>query len=274
MNLKQNLFDLANQNTTHIEAFYLTCISKDTGTNQEKFANFVKQDGKISINFRPQNFMEFLTTGKHLNVYELAKIKAKQSGLTTEQELKTHLKSYYQKRKGFNDTFTDEESFRYGTINTGGIGSFNYGEYCVILKSDFPEMGQNIAYVKSDSLKDYVNLAGKVNVVRLEKDLAPDSHKCRLATIKHENDIPTHPEKNWPAMLCSDKTYMEAVFVQTPVFASLDRVRISVQNVDEFESLAFKSLTTGLADNEKLRSDRYIEILTLLRNQNVLLEIV
>lgn len=277
MSQKTDLFDLSHQNVAPLESRYLACISKSDVKKRErleKFATIIKQMGRISINFRLEDCTEFLTTGKHLNCYELAEIKAKQSGQTLDAALREHLKTYYSKRKGFSDTFENEQSFRYGALNIGGVGSSGYGEYCAILKSGFPGTGQNITYIKSDSLNDYVDLTGRVDIGTLKKDLAPDSHKCRLATIKHKQKIPIHEEKDWPSMVCSDTVYMEAVFSKPPVLASLECVRMNKQDVNAFELLAFKSLTSRLDDHEKLRSARYMKIRKILKDQNITLEVV
>ncbi|MBF0138493.1 MAG: hypothetical protein HQL65_19865 [Magnetococcales bacterium] len=183
------------------------------------------------------------------------------------------LKSYYTKRLGFHAAIENEESMRYGALNAGGLGA-GYGEYCAVLKAGFPEVEQNIAYLKSDSLNNYVDSAGHVDTNSLARDLAPDSHKCQLATIKHEKEIPTCPRKDWPSLVCFDKVYLEVIFTQPLTPASLSRVRISEKHVLDYESLAFKSVTSGLDEDEKIRSGFYMNILDLLRNQNILLEVI
>ena len=110
-----------------------------------------------------------------------------------------------------------------------------------------------------------------MDVERLEKDLATDSHKGLLATVKHGTDILTHPKEDWPSLLCVN-TYMEALFLQPPVLASVDCVRMNVDDRRAYIRLVYKARTTGLDDNEKRRSQQYMAIRKLLRNHNILLE--
>ncbi len=212
----------------------------------------------------------FLTTGRHLNAYERAEMAAKGSGLTRKEELERHQGKYYAKRSGFDAAFESGEDFRYGALNAGGMGARHYGEYCVVLKGEFPETAQEIAYIKDDSLS-YVDSAGNVDVAQLEKNLAMASHKGQLAAIKHENEIPTSAEVGWPALLCSD-TYIEAVFLQSPTPVAIDRVRISVQDRREYMRLAYKARTTELDETERKRSRQYMEIRKLLQKKNILSE--
>ena len=61
----------------------------------------------------------------------------------------------------------------------------------------------------------------------------------RLATIKHKNEIPTSQQKDWPSLLCFDKTYVEAIFLQPPTLASIECVRISMEYLRQLEALTF-----------------------------------
>lgn len=275
---QENLFKLASQNALHIETLYLACMARVAEKNRdhlERFSDFIRRMGRISINFKSQEFFGFLTTGKHLNAYEESEAKAKQSGLTAEEELQKKLVKYHVKRKGLNAAFADESLFHYGALNVGGTGLAYYGEYCAVLKPEFPGVQQDVVYVKLDSLDGYVDLTGHVDTKKLGQDLASDSHKCRLATVKHEDAIPQRQEKDWPSLLCSGRVYMEAIFLQPPAMDSLGCVRMSEIDMREFDELAFRSLTlVGLADDEKQRAGRHEQILTLLKNHNIPLEIL
>ena len=277
MNKKQRLFDLAINNNSHIESLYSACVlvAKNKGHNQpEVFSSFISRKGRVSINFRLTDCLAFLTSGQHRNIYELAQIKAQSSGQTAEHELRLHLGKYFPKRKGLNDAFEDEELFRYGALNAGGVGAFYYGDYCAVQTSDFLETETDVAYIKSDSLNQYVDSSGKVAITQLAKELASESHKCRLATIKHNDDITKHQEESWSRLMCHDKTYIEVVFFNSFTSTSLQCVRISKRVKRNFEELAYKSVTKGLDDNEKIRSDSFIVIQDFLRNHNILLEVV
>ncbi|MEO5349660.1 MAG: hypothetical protein H7836_08450 [Magnetococcus sp. YQC-3] len=107
---------------------------------------------------------------------------------------------------------------------------------------------------------------------RLERDLAVESHKCRLATLKHEKELAGCAVGEWAALLCAGR-YVEAIFLQSPALADIDRVRISGQDMQEYKRLAFRAMRTGLDDaQERGRSGRYMAIRKRLREQNILLE--
>ena len=270
-----NLFARANQNSGHIEARYAVCLTGEVGPVLTEFAAFVRQEGKISINCKPTDCEQFLTTGQYWNAHELAEVAAEHAGLTKAEALQKQQGAYYIKRRGFDETFENGERFRYGALNTGGMGATHfggsYGGYCVVLQGDFPETRGEVAYVKYDSLDNYVDAAGRVDVARLGPNLAADSHKCRLAAIKHEAEITTHPRDAWPSLLCAD-TYMEVVFLQPPVRTAIDRVRMDAHYMADTEHMLKTALTTGLAGDEAKRLSTYRKIQLLLREHHIVLE--
>ncbi len=134
-------------------------------------------------------------------------------------------------------------------------------------------MAGEVAYVKEDSLNGYVAADGAVDRARLERDLAVESHKCRLATLKHEKELANCVVGEWPVLLCASR-YVEAIFLQSPTLADIDRVRMSERDMQEYKRLAFRALTTGLDAHDGDRAGQYMAIRKRLREQNILLEVL
>src|ERR1039457_6438813 len=132
-----NLFDIAGDNATALDdRFSALTSSASPGlkSSLQKFIELVLRHGLVTINMRPMSLMSFLVLGSHQNMYEWACSRADESGRFSEDILLERLGVFYASRTTFDRSFVNGEAFRYGALNAGGLGTFDYGEYCVVLR--------------------------------------------------------------------------------------------------------------------------------------------
>ncbi|WP_130470706.1 hypothetical protein [Candidatus Magnetaquicoccus inordinatus] len=265
---KIDLFAMAAKNSIHLEKEYQKLHSPETNGAVDRFCTMVMQTSHISINFKPTACAQFLASGRHLNIHELVELSSEHADLTHEEKIFKALPDSAEERLGFDNSFEKGEQIRYGALNMGGGGALYFDNICVVLKQSFPENKDEVAYCERDSF-GYVNRS-MVNLTGLSKALAAESHKGKLATIKHCKELALHPEESWPNILCSRNSYVEALFWQAPTVESIACVRIANQN--DYEELVVKAATVKLDKNEAQNLARYHEIVELLAKHNITLD--
>jgi hypothetical protein len=203
-----DLFQLARQNAAELLRRFqeAKARAKDGGRLLDGFARRVEVDACVSINVRPSVLTELIHGRKHQNIYEWAAEQSRRYSRPVEEILRNKLGKHYIRRVHFDDTFENGRRFRYGTLNIGGLGASRYGQFCAVLRSEFIETEDRLAYVMNDSLHDYMVTETEVDVSRLQHDSATHSDVPYLAGVKHARELAGKPESDWPGMVWSVTT--------------------------------------------------------------------
>jgi hypothetical protein len=187
----------------------------------------VAREARVAVNMTTEKVRFFLQDGRYLNPHEVAR---KLAPSDPEAKLRELQKNWYEKRIAFDRHFEHGEAFRYGTVNIGGDGlPDDYGRFCVVFKRDVTSSAWSTAYLPGNSLELYV-IGPKdghlVDEAKVREDVAPHAQRHQLVAIKHANELEATPEAGWPAMLCSGKTFVEAVFVGEATPDGVEEIRL------------------------------------------------
>ena len=273
-----NIFALADQNSHNLQE------KVQSGQNDQnprgKFAGFVKDRWTISINMKPSDLLKFLSSGRYKNEYEVAREDVEMMGkmgetdVSVEQVRKKRLKGYYESRTEFNRVFEDGERFKYGALNIGGLGPTKYGSYCVVIKRERSEEFSVLAFIKEDSLNNYVD-GGHVDIERLKPDVANRECVHILAVIKHGNDVEGLSANECASMVCCDEHYIEAITTDDILNKHINSVRMSKKESSLVGKQFFDVRYRGSSDIEKRhRIDDFINIRNLLAANRIKLEVL
>ena len=272
-----DLFELASQNSDALRTEYqdLTDQLEARGflTKLEDFVARVKSDARLSFNMRQHAITGMMSSEKHNNMYELASDEhAETPGKSREQILEERLKGYYSARMTFDQAFDDAERFRYSALNIGGLGSTDFGGYCVVLKRRFWNTCAHLAFIKQDSLIGYVGDSG-IDMDRLKREVGDKQHVHILAASKHQDKLQTRPSEEWDAMVCSFHAYIEAVTKESIPVSAVDSVRMAKQEYDTHYNELFEAYA-GQMGTAPRRVRNFAELLTLFSRHQIKLEII
>lgn len=235
------------------------------------FAKKVLDRGCISINMRPSVAAELLTDGRYLNMHQWAEEQSALCGRSVEQIMREKLGPYHDRRLAFESTFSRGQDLQYGALNIGGTGTTHFGQFCVALSQSFPPVHDDVAYLKTDSLTGYVDGSGRMSETGLRKDVAPHSHRHCLAVLKHAADIPRCGEDEWANMMCSDHSYIEAIFVAEVSREFIQEIRLAADEYTRLWNLAFSDFTRELNEGEHALVHDFVVILRASAEHSVTL---
>lgn len=272
-----DLFAVAADNAGSLERQFDSLKSNLTPTKANsltRFAERVKQDGRISINMRQMVLISFLTFGKHQNIYEWAQSRAEKSTKSVEEILREKLEEFYERRVAFDRHFEQRERFRYGALNIGGMGTTDFGEFCSVLADHVSSGRREVAYLRSDSLKTYLLPGPTVDEAAIRRDVAPHTHRQHLAAVKHASEIPVLSEDQWLSLLCSNVDFVEAIFAGDITLGDLEAVRMAKSDHNLFFHYAFEEFREKLGDADRFRVDGFVMILQHLEQRGIPLEVV
>jgi hypothetical protein len=240
----------------------------------DRFAARVESDGRIAINMRVDVLLELIAASKYLNMYEWAQERARWSPKSAEEILQERLGPYHQPRISFEAAFKDGKQFRYGSLNIGGAGATGYGDFCAIVDDELPSVNMPVVYFRGDSLKSYVEPGATVDLVAVQRDAAPHSHRHHLAALKHGSDVAHIPEEQWPRRVCSEDEYIEAIFVGNLTSQAIERVRMLKSDHDRYFELAFVDFSKKLKPEERIATNGFARLYGELKDRGIELEVV
>jgi hypothetical protein len=231
----------------------------------ERFAERVRDGGRISINMRQSVLLSFLVSSKHQNMYEWVAARATRSTKSPQEILREQLGGFYERRTTFDQFFVDGDKLRYGALNIGGAGASRYGTYCSVVK-DLATQTFQVAYLRGDSLKTYMLPGPSVDGPAIERD-------C-VAALKHASDVVGAPDAAWPAILCNNDEYVEAIFTGDLTADHIECVRMTKADHEALYDFAFEDFHTKLSKADKLEVDNFVMILDELSKRGIRLELV
>jgi hypothetical protein len=237
-----------------------------------RFADCVHEGGRISINMPMSVLERFLSRGEYLNVHELVAWEATYSSKPAEQLLQERLPGYYERRIAFDRSLENGEELRYGFLSIGGPGASAYGEFCVVFQDSFPAELLGLAYLPADSLERYLLPGPTLDREALRQDTAPHAQRHCLAALKHAAALADLPEDRWPALLCSEADYIEAIFVGSPTPEAVAGVRLPRINLETYYYFAFEEARGRMGKDDRHLADAFKSILRLLEDRDLDLE--
>jgi hypothetical protein len=273
-----DLFEAALLNRPSLEERLAGLLSSITATDSarlRKFAEVTAEAGRVSINMPQGTLINFLVSGRHQNLYEWAAERAKCSSKPPDEITREKLGAYYERRMAFDGFFRHGTSFRYGTLNIGGLGCrVPYGEFCLVFKDCLSKNREESAYLRSDTLNTYLLPGCVIDEAAIRTDAAPHSHRHLLAAIKCGLDASKRSEDEWPALLCSERDFIEAIFTGEAAVGDLEAVRMAKADHELYFDYAFEDFRAKLSASDRLLIETFVAILILLERHGVPLELV
>lgn len=263
-----DLFALAKSNEQQLEQQYTLMLSnarRDEADSIRLFAESVIFDGRVCINMRQMDLLAFLDFGRYLNTYESADVDVAFSKKSVTDILREVLEAFYERRIVFDRFFSRGNEFYYGALSIGGAGATYYGNFCVVLKDERFEASTDVAYLRSDSLLEYMEAGPAVNIRAIGEDAATHSHKQYLASLKHARTIPRLGSSEWPRMLCSATDYMEAIFTGEVSPKDSEAVRVPGVDFRRLFNLAFDENRRNLDVAERYEAQSFVMVLRHLK---------
>ncbi len=223
-----DLFQIAADNAGALDERMTSLALMHPGSSKplRMFASFVEREGRLSLNFRLDRFVDFLISETYDNAHSLADWWAEELVLSSDDLLRAFLKKYWELRVAFDGCFSDGETFRYAALNAGSLGVLTFGDLCVVLEAAAVDENR-VAYLRSDSLKTFMRADATLDEPLLRAEISPHSHRGVFAAVKHSSECASSPEAAWPWMLCSTSEFIEAVFQADLRPACIAEARIS-----------------------------------------------
>lgn len=276
---KINLVVAAKENTHRIEDEY-EAVSQEKPKVTE-FAKYAQAHARVSINRHARPLLELLKQGRMLTGYQ----DAQRLGETFEEYLQQQwwpggglvpfsVMKFIRRRVVYYNSCHGGENHFFGALNCGNAGAAAkngvYGYYCLVLK-DAP-IADTVVYCYRDTLAEDAywtcdeksqrrdvqcskctskeNPKCQVNQLRLTSALAPQTHRGRLAAIKHKNNIDQCKTKDGYAEMVikpipgQTEEYIEACFAISFTLDCIEEVRLH------------KGLAIDLIDEASMDEDR------------------
>lgn len=276
-----DLFELGDQNAKNLESQYRKIKKEhaiETGGIFERFTDFIEKNWSVSINLKQSEINSFLISGAYRNMYgiideDLNELRsAHDADISREEAAKNRMGIYYGKRKIFEDHFKNSDRFIYAAFNTGGPGLKKYGDFCLIIHRKEVETFCSCTFLKKESIS-YVS-DNTLNVGRLKRDTAGRKSIHFLTAVKHEKEIADTPEKKWPKMICSEKSYIEAVTADEISIGQIDALRLSKDSYEQYYNYLYKLYSYQLEESEKIYLRTFKDMLKLLEKNRINKEII
>lgn len=272
-----NLFQVALDNAETFSQRYESMRDAVGGEapKLDRFVAAVQSEGRLAVNARPRVLRRFLTIeGGYQNIYERAAELERKSGQTLDELIRLQLGAYYDRRMAFDRFVGQGEQHRYGALNLGGLGAVHFGAYCLVFKEAFAEGLAELAYLWDDSLKTYLLPGCVVDEVSLQRDACPHSARQFLAAVKHGLEAKSLDEEFWPALICSRRGFIEAIFISSPMPGDLQAVRMEQFDYELYSSLLVEAALGRLSGSDRYLVEEFHDLLDLLEQNAIPLETV
>ncbi len=259
-----DIFQAARANTgRHKEQYQAALEAADEATAAllAAFVESVLHDGNLSINMRVFVAENFMSGSPYENIYEFCDRMSRLSGRDAADIIKERLGPYCERRLKFDASRPEFKLVYYAALNIGGAGATKYGEICVVLGRCLEADGRRAAYLRGDSLNDYFDAAAGADMPRLLTDICAETDRAYLAVIKHAGEIPRTERAGWETLVCSNASYIEAIFDVRPAKQEVSEIRVPVASYDALWDIAFADFSRRLASAEKALANDFIQLL-------------
>lgn len=263
--------------TTPTDLFELTASNADqlarrlrelqAATDIADFVSCVTDRARVSCNAWSTKVVPLLRDNRYPTPYELARERSEREGGDPEDHLRAHQQEYYARRVGFDRSFQDGEQFRYGALNVGNLGAYEYGAYCIVLRP--PTAEARVALLPDNSLERYIDPAScKVYASRIADEGGPWRCRAHIAALKHGTAAAATGPDNWPDLLCGrgkQGPFIEVILGDPIDRARVEALRMSRAREEHFEAVTADALLGLAAPNDLADLAGHNEVLAALR---------
>lgn len=258
-----NLFTAARDNAAAVQSAFEARAARLSAERAEllrQFASWVEATARVSVNADLFVLLEILGGRSHQNIYVWADEQALLSGRAAPDLLRGRLGVHFDRRTAFDRAFEDGRKFCYGALNAGGAGLTEYGPYCVVLRREFVDSLERIAYLSGDSLKVAFSAAGTFDHQALASLVAPHSHRHYLTADERATNLLSADRTTWPALVLCQDWYTEVVFVAEVGEDAIDCLRMLKAQRNRMWDMAFASFGKKPAEAERALVHDFIQL--------------
>lgn len=263
--------------TTPTDLFALTASNADrlarrlaelqTGADIADFVSCVTDRARVSCNAWSTKVVPLLRDDRYPTPYEIARERSVREGGDPEDHLRDHQKEYYARRVGFDRSFQNGEQFRYGALNVGNLGAYEYGAYCIVLRP--PSEETRVALLPENSLERYIDPETcAVDESRIADEGGPWRCRAHIAALKHGAAAAATEPRAWPDLVCG--CGRQGPFIEAILGDPIDRARVEALRVDRerhehFEAVTADALLDIAAPHDIVDLVGHKEVLAALR---------
>lgn len=200
-------------------------ISNKSNTNIE-FFDYVKRNKIVCINLNLESLNLVLHLGTYLNIFELGY----DLHSIEKRYNKSKISPYFDKLMRFVEMYDPNKKIKYGSLNTGGLGSnypgFGSGLIAMILTKEYVDfLLKRIVCIKRFSLNYFKNdLTFKTEL--FEKEISTWSHVEYLAYFKHEDQLSVTKTEDWNQIISNSKGWTEILIWENILLQNIAEIRI------------------------------------------------
>jgi hypothetical protein len=168
--------------------------------------------------------------------------------------------SYLAGREAFEQLWIGGDSFVYGALNAGGLGTEGrYGPFCLII-ADPAGRSRAVALFPCDSAQRYT-VGNSVDGEGVRSEATAWADRDSLAVVeRHAEALATH-EAEWPAVICRPKSYLEAVVGPPLPIEDVVEVRLAQPYLERLADLQARELADEvLAPSEREEALAFTEL--------------
>lgn len=211
--------------------------SFDVTSIEHEFFIYVKKNKSVCININLQSLDYVLQSGEYKNIFQLGygkeEIKRRYS--------KNNLSNYFDKLMAFVGDFDKERLVKYGSLNTGGLGSnypgFGNGMIAIILKDSFVDSLEEIIFCLKRFSLNYYNHKLQLWKDKFEKDICTWNKVEYLALEKHQKEIREKYKVDSNNLIANDKGWLEILNFNSIFLSAFKENRFNGEYLDYLEAL-------------------------------------
>lgn len=235
----------------------------DEAEAPEGLVELVREEGRVSVNMKPDVLLDFLENGRYFNTFEWVEKLSEASDESFDEILREELGEWYQLRVDFEERAGAGKHFHYGALNAGGMGApERYGRYCVV-DGRLPDGKEaDPVWIVEDSLEEtsrFRDSAGQLLWRRFADWVAPADMAAELAAVKFAGTA--DDGRRLAERLCNDEDYIESASLEKPTRRHTREIRS--QTDDALQERALDSFFSTDSREEDLDLDLHDDIRNL-----------
>lgn len=135
-----------------------------------------------------------------------------------------------------------------------------FDQYCLILRREFQEGSESVAYLPGDSLHVCFKPDGGFDQTLAETFLAPHGHHHLMVAMARAERVPDAKGTDWQLLVLSRDQYFEAIFLGDILLKDIQSLRVSKAEYNRMWDLAFANFGRKLGDAERALVQDFIQV--------------
>lgn len=157
-------------------------------------------------------------------------------------------------------------------MNAGAVRVKSYAPYCMVLKREFQDGLAHIAYWPGDSLVEFCDGNGGVDLALIAARISPRTHRQFMVTIERAPEI-TGDHEAWGSLINDGDRYFESAFLGAVTLAAVRCVRMEQSDYERLFSLSFESFGRKLEEAERALVHDFVQLSRAQKDGKIVIEV-